>query len=91
MVKHDLLKKITDKESEFTMKEVERILNAYSEVVIENGTKEGEKIPLFGLGNFVVKKVPARSGKSAINGKEWSKPEHLERAFKVTKSVKEIG
>lgn len=76
----------------FTKKEVNALLQAYTECVVDNLVdNKDEKIPLPGIGNFTAKHVDARDGVSAINGKEWHKDAEDQLVFKVSKSVKTLA
>lgn len=95
MNKTDLLRSVaevaTTEEKKVTMKEVENILSAFEEVVIETISNDIEEKIAFGrLGKFVGKVVPARDGVSAIDGKAWHTDQHNEIAFKMSKTGKMI-
>ena len=89
MTKIDMIKAVAS-EAEVTNKVVEAVMDAYGKFVIgvlsEN---KDEKITLPGIGAFSVKHVAERSGVAALAGvKEWTKPEHDELKFTISKSVK---
>lgn len=91
MNKVETIKAVANRIEGCTRADVETVLSVYSDVVFETlkGDK-GEKIVLPGIGTFVAKHVPERSGVSAIDGKHWMKAEHDELQFKITKSVKTL-
>lgn len=89
MNKVDMIKAVAS-EAEVTNKVAEAVIDAYGKFVLgvlsEN---KDEKIALPGLGTFSVKHVAERSGVAALaGGKEWTKPEHDEICFKISKSAK---
>nr|DAO66492.1 MAG TPA: Bacterial DNA-binding protein [Caudoviricetes sp.] len=99
MIKIDLVREIVTRATDkgtctYTQADVLNIIDSFVEIVQEKlSADKEEKIPLFGLGNFIVKHIPEKSG--VINmgdkkGQAWSKPAHDEIAFKVTSSVKTI-
>lgn len=93
MTKNDLLKAVSEKLDGCTKKDVDAVISAYTDVVLETLKKNPEeKVALPGVGNFSVKHVLERSGITKLGGEEksWVKPEHDEITFKVTKSVREI-
>ena len=77
----------------FTKKEVEAIIKAYVDCVIENLTNDKtEKVTLPGVGTFSVKHVNEKSGVAALaGGKAWTVPEHDEIKFIISKSVKTLA
>lgn len=92
MIKNELAKAIVAKaENVYTNKEVIEILDAYEAVVKDTlKAKHDEKVPFGKLGKFSVKDVPAKSGVSAINGKEWYTEAHSEITFKLGKVAKQL-
>jgi nucleoid DNA-binding protein len=93
MVKHDVLKGVSAKLDGCSMKDIDAVLGAYSEFIVEtlNANKD-EKVPFPGVGAFTVKHVGERSGVSAIGEKKaWTVPAHDEIKFTVAKSVKTIA
>lgn len=90
MVKSDLLKNVAAK-AEMSQKEVDAVLTAFEEVIVEAISNNIEEKIAFGkLGKFVGKVVPARDGVSAIDGKAWHTDEHSEICFKMSKTGKMI-
>ncbi len=91
MTKKEIIKNVAS-EADVTNKVVESVLDAYGKFVLDvlEGNRD-EKITLPGLGTFSVKHVSERSGVAALaGGKVWTKPEHDEIQFKITKSIKEL-
>ena len=101
MTKDFMLKEVSERATDivategkkFTKKEVEAVIKAYVDCVIENLTNDKtEKVTLPGVGTFSVKHVNEKSGVAALaGGKEWTKPAHDEICFKMSKSVKELA
>lgn len=92
MVKVDVLRGVASKLDGCSQKDVEAVLNAYAEFVMETlVANKDEKVPMLGIGSFTAKHVDAKSGVSAINGKAWSKDAEDQLVFKVSKSVKTLA
>lgn len=93
MNKNEVITAIVEKVETLKAKDVEAVLTAYTDVVIEKlESNNADKVILPGLGSFKVKDVPERKGVSALGDKkEWLKPAHREITFKITKSVKELN
>ena len=92
MVKVDVLRKVASKLEGCRQKDIEAVLSAYAEVVLETLSEDKtEKVPLPGIGNFTAKHVNERTGVAALaDGKEWTVPEHDELKFAISKSVKTL-
>lgn len=97
MVKNEVIKEVAERatdiiEEKITKKQVEAVIEAFKNCVFENLTADKtEKIPFPGVGSFTAKHVDAKSGVSAINGKEWHKDAHDEVKFTISKSVKTLA
>ena len=91
MTKNEMLKKVSEV-SGLTQKDVDIVISAFSDVVIDTlADNRDDKVTLGNLGTFKVKHVPERSGVAALaGGKAWTKPAHDEICFKMSKSVKEL-
>ncbi|MDK1672898.1 HU family DNA-binding protein [Staphylococcus saprophyticus] len=77
---------------ELNKKDTAALLSAVEESVIEAMTvapEVGYDAFSLGFGTFKIVDVPARSGVSALDGKEWSTPEHKTVRFKLAKSIKD--
>lgn len=78
----------------FAKKDIEAVLNAYGDVVLEylsevKDTKE--KVPAPGLGNWRVKVVPAREGVSKLHGeKKWKTEEHTVLHMQISPKSKKF-
>lgn len=92
MVKNEMLKSVANKVEGISQKDIDAVLSAYVDLVIETLTKNrDEKITLPGVGAFSAKHVGERSGVAALaGGKAWTKPAHDEIQFKITKSIREL-
>ena len=92
MNKNEVVAAIVEKVETLKAKDIEAVLAAYDDVVIEAlKDNDAEKVVLPGLGSFKIRNVPERKGVSALGDKKaWIKPAHKEISFKITKSVKEI-
>ena len=92
MKKNEVLKKVSEL-SGVTQKQVDVVLSAFSDVVVDTlSDNRDEKVSIGNLGTFKVKHVPERSGVAALaGGKEWTKPAHDEICFKMSKSVQELA
>lgn len=92
MVKVDVLRKVAGKLEGCSQKDIDAVLSAYAEVVLETLSEDKtEKIPLPGIGNFTAKHVNERTGVAVLaDGKEWTVPEHDEVKFTVSKTVRTL-
>lgn len=78
-------------EKKLTPKELSFVLEAYTECILEALKKnKKEKVTFPCVGSFTAKYVKERTGKSALTGKEWEKPEHYELKFTVSNSLKTL-
>lgn len=93
MNKNEIFKAVADKVTELKTKDVEAVLVAYSDVVVETlKDNNAEKVVLPGLGSFKIRDVSERKGVSALGGKkEWVKPAHKEICFKISKNAKDLS
>ena len=93
MNRNEVVAAIVEKLETLKAKDVETVLAAYADVVIEKlESNNADKVILPGLGSFKVKDVPERKGVSALGDKKvWVKTAHREICFKITKSVKELS
>lgn len=91
MIKSELTKKIVNKLEGFNQKDIDAVLIAMGEVVIEAMESE-DKVALPGLGVFSVKDVPERRGTIHLGdrkGEEYVTPAHKEPKFKAVKAFKD--
>ena len=94
MKKDELLNEIVAR-TDVSKKDVKAVMEVIGDVVIDTLSKDKtEKIVIENLGTFKVKTVPARSGKIYFGenkGGTWTKPEHDEIYFNMSKSKKELA
>lgn len=67
-------------------KDVESILEAYSQLILENVTKE--EVPVPGIGNLVAKKQAARTAKNPQTGETVNVPERQTIKLRVKPSIR---
>ena len=91
MTKNEVLKKVSEL-SGVTQKQVDAVISAFSDVVIDTlADNREEKVSIGNLGTFKAKHVPERSGVAVLaGGKAWTKPAHDEICFKMNRSTKEL-
>ena len=93
MTKNEVLKKVSEL-SGVTQKQVDVVLSAFSDVVVDTlADNRDEKVSIGNLGTFKVKHVPERRGKIMMGerkGEEYVVPEHREPKIKLAKSFKEV-
>lgn len=87
MNKAGLVTKIAEK-TELTKKQVEAVLNAFSDTVIET-LKDGDKVQMMGFGVFEVKERAARIGRKPSTGEAIEIPAKKTPVFKPGKGFKE--
>ena len=93
MNKNEVVAAIVEKLETLKAKDVETVLAAYADVVIEKlESNNVDKVIHPGLGSIKEKDLPEQKGVSALGDKkEWVKPAHREICFRITKSVKELN
>lgn len=87
MNKAGLITKIADK-TDLTKKQVETVLNAFTETVLET-LKEGDKVQMMGFGVFEVKERAARVGRKPSTGEAIEIPAKKIPSFKPGKGFKD--
>jgi len=87
MNKSDLVSSIADK-AEFTKKDSEKFLQAFTDVITEELVKGG-KVQLVGFGTFDVAERAAREGRNPQTGKPMPIPASKAPRFKVGKALKD--
>lgn len=93
MKKMDVVRAIQAKTVGYNQTQVQEILDAFSEVIIETLKNDrDEVIPMVGVGKFKAKHCSERTGFSALGAerKPWTVPAHDEITFSVSKSVKTL-
>ena len=68
--------------SGLSLKDTEKALDAFTEVVREN-LAQGREVRLIGFGSWSLRKIAARTVKSIRTGKELSLPAHTRVGFSV--------
>lgn len=94
----ELYKKVAERAStdnvRFAKKDVEAILNAYGDIVLEylSSVKDTkEKVPAPRLGNWKIKVIPAREGISKLHGeKKWKTDEHTVLHMQISPKSKKF-
>jgi len=72
-------------------KETASVFNAFDATIKEaifSAKEVGYDSFAIGAGTFKVVDVPERSGKSALDGKEWTTPPHQTVRFKLASNIK---
>jgi len=88
MVKQDVLRNVAKRIDGCTIGDVSVILDTYVDVIKETLANNPEEyVALPGLGRFVVKEIPAKSGVCAFNNQKWEKPAHKELRFNPSNNV----
>ncbi len=87
MKKADFVALVAEK-GDFTKKEAETAVNAYSEAVID-ALKQGEKIQLVGFGTFEPRHRAARDGFNPITKEKIRIKASINPSFKASKAFKD--
>ena len=87
MNKSELVRSMSAK-SDSTVKDAEKLLNAFVEAVTEAVSK-GDDVTLIGFGTFSVAKTSARIGRNFKTGKNVTIPASKHVKFKAGKALKE--
>lgn len=88
MNKKELVVAMAEK-SEMSKKDVEKALQAFTDVVSEQ-LQKGEKIQLVGFGTFEVSERAARTGRNPKSGEEMTIPASKAPKFKAGKALKDL-
>lgn len=89
MTKHEMIRRVAA-ESGITQPNVEKVLEAYSQVVFDTLLGDDtEKVVLPNLGSFKVKEIKEKSGVSNFSGEKWTNPAHKKLYFKLSSMSKE--
>jgi DNA-binding protein HU-beta len=87
MNKKELIANVADM-NEMSQTEVKEVLDATLETV-KDALEEGEKVELFGFGNFSVAERAARKGRNPQTGKPIDIPASMQVKFKPAKALKD--
>ncbi|PQM63298.1 MAG: integration host factor subunit beta [Rhodobacteraceae bacterium] len=88
MIKSELVKKIAEKNSHLSHREVERLVSAIFDE-ITNALSAGGRVELRGFGAFSVKSRPGRVGRNPRTGQKVEISEKNVPYFKTGKLLKE--
>ncbi|MFL2826415.1 MAG: integration host factor subunit beta [Paracoccaceae bacterium] len=88
MIKSELVKKIAEKNSHLSHREVERLVNTIFDE-ITNALSAGGRVELRGFGAFSVKSRPGRVGRNPRTGQKVEISEKNVPYFKTGKLLKE--
>jgi DNA-binding protein HU-beta len=88
MTRHELINTLS-KETSMSKRDVERVLNQFTEIVGRN-IKRGEKVAVTGFGTFDLGKRAARRGINPQTGREIQIPEMKMPRFRAGSRLKEI-
>jgi len=89
MKKYDVVVAVA-KSTGVTQKEVEKVIDSLSSVIVENVRDGGDTINLPALGMFKQKNNPARMGRNPLTGEAIAIKESRTITFKPTQSMKVI-
>lgn len=87
MNKWDFIKRIAEKTGK-TQTEVNEVITAMSEIIVEEVRDNGEQIAIQGLGTFRQKSAPAREGFSPFNKEKIQIKASRNIQFRPSASVK---
>lgn len=87
MNKGELVKVMATK-SELTQKDVQKVLDAFFETIVET-LKTGEKVQLVGIGSFEARQRSARKGRNPQTGEEIEIPARTDLVFRAGKQLKD--
>jgi len=88
MIKSELVQKIAEKNSHLSHREVERLVSAIFDEII-NALSAGGRVELRGFGAFSVKSRPGRVGRNPRTGQKVEISEKNVPYFKTGKLLKE--
>lgn len=91
MEKNEIFKQVSRRIDGATKGDVQTVLEVYVDWVKETlQANPDEKIPLPGLGKFVVKQVPERTGTNNLTGKKYTSPAKNVLKFNPLPGTKEL-
>lgn len=88
MRKSEFVSKLAE-EAEMTQKDVEKVIDALTPVLVETVVKGGDEISL-PFGKFKQKINPAKTGVNQLTKKPMNVPESHTLAFKASKTIKQV-
>ena len=90
MSRQKIIENLKKKYPELNKKEIEEIINAFSETIV-NGLKQGRKVMLKGWGTFFVKRIKAKYNARNPKSKELIYvPEKNKVRFRPSKQLKKF-
>ena len=90
MSRQKIIENLKKKYPELNKKEIEEIINAFSETIV-NGLKQGRKVMLKGWGTFFVKRIKAKYNARNPKSKELIYvPEKNKVRFRPSKKLKKF-
>ena len=88
VIRSELVQKLCDDHPDLTLKEVERVVSAFFDSIIEQ-LQNGGRVELRGFGAFSVKNRPARVGRNPRTGEQVDVEEKYVPQFKAGKEIRE--
>ena len=88
MIRSELIQKIADENPHLYQRDVERIVNAIFEEIIQ-AMARGDRVELRGFGAFSVKKRDARTGRNPRTGEAVDVEEKAVPFFKTGKALRD--
>ncbi len=88
MIRSELVQKLCDDHPDLTLKEVERVVSAFFDSIIEQ-LQNGGRVELRGFGAFSVKRRDARIGRNPRTGHAVRVSQKLIPFFKTGKQLRE--
>jgi integration host factor subunit beta len=89
MIRSELIQKLADENPHLYQRDVERIVNAIFEEIIE-AMAHGNRVELRGFGAFSVRQRAARTGRNPRTGEEVEVPDKAVPHFKTGKDLREL-
>ena len=88
MIRSELIQKLADENPHLYQRDVERIVNAVFEEIVE-AMASGNRVELRGFGAFSVKKRDARTGRNPRTGESINIPASNQAKFRPGKALKD--
>ena len=88
MIRSELIQKIADENPHLYQRDVERIVNAIFEEIID-AMARGDRVELRGFGAFSVKKRDARTGRNPRTARRWTSTRSTCPFFKTGKLLRD--
>ena len=78
------------KETNLSKKDVEAVLKSFTDVVVSDQLKKGDKVQLVGFGTFEVSERAAREGRNPQTGETMTIAASKAPKFKAGKALKDL-